>query len=73
MERRRRIALQRSWLHEILDGAEKSQPPLQARHRVLVAQEIAERVAERLAPSQPTLFDFPPPGKQLLTDYRSME
>jgi thiaminase len=72
-ERRKRSAVQASFLHHLLDNAEAgevAETNAAGPQRVIVAQEIAERVAERLSSRKSPL---PPPGKTLLFDYRSME
>jgi hypothetical protein len=70
-EQKKRAALRRTCLHELLDQEETSSPPrvLSGEHRANVAHEMAERVAQRLASRKP----FRSPGKELLSDYRSME
>jgi hypothetical protein len=72
MERRKRSAMRKSCLHDLLDQDEAGETASTisgSHHRASVAQEIADRVAQRLASRRP----LPPPGKGLLVDYRSME
>jgi hypothetical protein len=68
IERRKRMALRTSCLHDLLDREDVSALS-ERQHRAGIAQEIAERVAERLASRKP----FRSPENDLLAGYRSME